>query len=72
MMNLRQLSLSGHVQYWELCLDSEQDTSASSIYLDMLVHAHTPVGSSGAFMLLRYTKHIPSWIVQENVKDLQS
>lgn len=55
------------MQYWELCLDSEQDISASSIYLDVSIHAHTPVGSSGMFMSLRETKHIPSWVVQENV-----
>lgn len=60
------------MQYRELCLDSEQDISAFSIYLDVSVHAHTPVGSSGMFMSLRETKHIPSWIVQENVKVLQS
>lgn len=60
------------MQYQELCLDSEQDISAFSICLDVSVHAHTPVGSSGMFMSLRETKHIPSWIVQENVKVLQS
>lgn len=55
------------VQYWELCLDSEQDISASSIYLDVSVHAHAPMGSS-----LRETQHISLWIVQENVKVSQS
>ena len=60
------------VKYWELCLDSEQDIRASPVCLDVSVHAQTPVGSSGIFMSLKKTEHIPLWGVQENVKVLQS